>query len=109
MRPLYRKLSRQACRCWHQDGTRRNKSEIGPPTRAPATRAAQNGGQDSAAGAPASTANAGPPGPIGATMQTMPAKFSHRNDLLDHMPVVAWPLPLDEQQRQQIYKAVMED
>ena len=46
-------------------------------------------------------------GPIGATLQTMPAKFSHRNDLLDHMPVMAWPLPLNEQQRQQIYKAVM--
>jgi hypothetical protein len=81
----------------------------GVPSAGPATTAAQNSGSESAAGAPTSTANAGPPGPIGATMQTMPAKFSHRNDLLDHMPVVAWPLPLDEQQRQQIYKAVMED
>ena len=42
-------------------------------------------------------------------MQTMPAKFSRRNDLLDHMPMMAWPLRLSEQQRQQIYKAVMAD
>jgi hypothetical protein len=57
----------------------------------------------------ASTGPAGPPGPIGATMQTMPAKFSQRNDLLDHMPMMAWPLPLNAQQRQQIYQAVMAD
>jgi hypothetical protein len=42
-------------------------------------------------------------------VQTMPAKFSKRNDLLDHMPMMAWPLPLNEQQRQQIYQAVMAD
>jgi hypothetical protein len=51
----------------------------------------------------------GPDEPIGATMQTMPAKFSHRNDLLDHIPITAWLLPLNEQQRQQIYKSVMAD
>jgi len=50
-----------------------------------------------------------PSGPIGATTQTMPAKFSTRNDLLDRVPTTAWPLPLNEQQRQQIYKAVMAD
>ena len=64
-------------------------------------------------GAAAAGANAGPSdvpaGPIGATVQTMPAKFSKRNDLLDHMPMMAWPLPLNEQQRQQIYQAVMAD
>jgi hypothetical protein len=54
-------------------------------------------------------ASSGPSGPIGATLQTMPAKFSQRNDLLDHMPMMAWPLPLNEQQRQQIYQAVMAD
>lgn len=51
--------------------------------------------------------NVAPPGPIGATLQTMPAKYSPRNDLLDHLPVMAWPLPLNDQQRQQIYRAVM--
>ena len=56
------------------------------------------------AGAPAA-----PPGPIGATLQTMPAKISQRNDLLDHLPTMSWPLPLNEQQRQQIYQAVMAD
>jgi hypothetical protein len=55
------------------------------------------------------SAGGGQPGPIGATLQTMPAKFSQRNDLLDHMPMMAWPLPLNEQQRQQIYQAVMAD
>ncbi|HZQ13508.1 MAG TPA: hypothetical protein VFB31_11935 [Pseudolabrys sp.] len=50
-----------------------------------------------------------PVGPIGATLQTMPAKFSQRSDLLDHLPVMAWPLLLNEQQRRQIYQAVMAD
>jgi hypothetical protein len=47
--------------------------------------------------------------PIGSTTQTMPAKFSQRNDLLDRVPTTAWPLPLNEQQRQQIYAAIMAD
>ena len=51
--------------------------------------------------------SAGGPGPIGATMGTMPEKFSHRNELLNRVPVSAWPLPLNQQQREQIYKAVM--
>jgi hypothetical protein len=49
------------------------------------------------------------PNPIGASNQTMPATLSQRNDLLDHVPVMAWPLRLDAQQRQQIYQAVMAD
>jgi hypothetical protein len=56
--------------------------------------------------APAAPAN---PGPIGATLQTMPAKFSQRNDVLDRLPIMAWPLRLDQQQRQQIMQAVMAD
>jgi hypothetical protein len=67
------------------------------------------GQPNSADASGAAASSAGPPGPIGATIQTMPAKFSHRNDLLDHMPVMAWPLPLNAQQRQQIYQAVMAD
>jgi hypothetical protein len=50
-----------------------------------------------------------PSGPIGATTQTMPAKFSTRNDLLDRVPTMAWPLPLNEQRRRQIYTAVTAD
>jgi hypothetical protein len=53
--------------------------------------------------------SAGEAGPIGATMQTMPEKFSNRNKVLDHVPTTAWPLPLNEQQREQVYKAVMAD
>jgi hypothetical protein len=77
-----------------------------------ATPPAQNGAAPTAGGDATSTAAgaaAAPQGPIGATIQTMPAKFSRRNDLLDHMPMMAWPLPLNEQQRHQIYEAVMAD
>jgi hypothetical protein len=68
------------------------------------------GGQQTTASTSVSTTTAGtaaPSGPIGATTQTMPAKFSTRNDLLDRVPPTAWPWPLNEQQRQQIYTAVM--
>jgi hypothetical protein len=53
--------------------------------------------------------SAGEAGPIGATMQTMPEQFSDRNKVLDHVPPTAWPLPLNTQQREQIYNAVMAD
>ncbi len=75
-----------------------------------ATPPAPDGGQPAGGnGAMTTGASGGPAGPIGATLQTMPAKFSQRNDLLDHMPMMAWPLPLNEQQRQQIYQTVMAD
>ena len=48
-------------------------------------------------------------GPIGATTQTMPAKFSERNDILDRVPTMSWLLPLGDAYRQQIYQAVMAD
>jgi len=56
-------------------------------------------------------ANGEPPpsGPIGAVGQTIPAKFSERNDVLDRTPIMAVPLPLDREQRQQVYQAVMAD
>ena len=49
------------------------------------------------------------PGPIGSTMQTKPAKFSHRNDVIDHTPIMGMPLRLDEQHRNQIFQALMSD
>ena len=55
----------------------------------------QRGDQSGSGASSAAAPSAAPPGPIGATIQTMPAKFSHRNDVLDHMPVMAWPLPLN--------------
>jgi hypothetical protein len=60
---------------------------------------------------PPVNASAGPPpsGPIGSFGQTIPAKFSKRNDILDHVPTMALPLPLSDQQRKQIYDAVMAD
>ena len=48
-----------------------------------------------------------PSGPIGSFGQTIPAKFSMRNDILDRTPVTGWPLPLSDQQRMQIFDAVM--
>jgi hypothetical protein len=56
-------------------------------------------------------AGAGPPpsGPIGSIGQTLPAKFSKRNEVLDRVPIMAWPLSLSDQQRRQIYDAVMAD
>ena len=61
--------------------------------------------------APTSSATDEPPpsGPIGSFGQTIPAKFSKRNDILDRTPVMAWPLPLTDQQRMQIFDAVMSD
>jgi hypothetical protein len=64
---------------------------------------------DARAALMADSTSPAPSGPIGATTQTVPAKFSQRNDLLDHVPMMAWPLRLDAQQRQQIYQAVMND
>jgi hypothetical protein len=60
---------------------------------------------------PTATAAVGvpPSGPIGATGQTMPSKFSQRNDILDRVPIMAWPDRLTDQDRQKIYQAVMAD
>jgi len=90
---------------------------VGQGTTPAPTGGQPSGGQPNGAqpnsGNPTAAAGGGPgaapAGPIGATILTMPAKFSKRNDLLDHMPIAAWPLPLNEQQRQQIYQAVMAD
>lgn len=65
----------------------------------------------SAGGSAAPTTAAPPPpsGPIGATGQTEPSKTSKRNAILDRVPIMAWPLMLSDQEREQIYKAVMAD
>jgi hypothetical protein len=56
----------------------------------------------------ATSSNEPPPsGPIGSFGQTIPAKFSKRNDVLDHVPIMAIPLPLTQEQRKQIHDAVM--
>jgi hypothetical protein len=63
------------------------------------------------AAAPAPTATAGvpPSGPIGSVGETIPAKFSERNDILDRVHIMALPLAISDQERQQIYQAVMAD
>ncbi len=59
----------------------------------------------------ATAAAAAPPpsGPIGSVGETIPAKFSKRNDILDRVPIMAIPLPLAEKDRQRIYQTVMAD
>ena len=49
------------------------------------------------------------PGPIGATGQTMPSRFSQRNQILDRVPLMAMPFALTKEQRQRIYQTVMAD
>jgi hypothetical protein len=41
-----------------------------------------------------------------ADSQTVPAKFSQRNNSLDELPTMAFPLPLTDEQRQRIRDAV---
>jgi hypothetical protein len=43
------------------------------------------------------------------TGSTSASTISQRNDVLDHVPPTAWPLPLNEEQRRQIFKSVMAD
>lgn len=85
----------------------------GAPSAGPGSTPAPNGAEQLTTGSTsASTTAAAPassPGPIGATTQTMPAKFSQRNDVLDRVPTTAWPLPLNEEQRRQIFNSVMAD
>jgi hypothetical protein len=50
-----------------------------------------------------------PDKPIGSTTQTLPAKFSKRNDVLDRLPTMAWPLQLDDQTRRKVFETVMND
>jgi len=50
-----------------------------------------------------------PSGPIGSFGETLPAKFSERNAILDRVSIMALPLPLSDEQRKQIYDAVMAD
>ncbi|HYA05089.1 MAG TPA: hypothetical protein VEF90_04295 [Xanthobacteraceae bacterium] len=54
-------------------------------------------------------ASAQPSAPIGATGQTMPAKFSQRNDTLDRAPIMALPIGLSDAERRRIYQAAMAD
>jgi len=84
---------------------------IEPISRQPsagAAAAATTGASGQPAPSATNTSNEPPPsGPIGSFGQTIPAKFSKRNDVLDHTPTMAIPLPLTQQQRKQIYDAVM--
>ena len=78
----------------------------------PDPNASKAGGQVASTSTNGTSSTAGEPppsGPIGSFGQTIPAKFSKRNDILDRTPIMAWPLPLSDQQRMQIFDAVMSD
>jgi hypothetical protein len=45
--------------------------------------------------------------PIGSITQTLPTKFSERNAILARLPTMAWPLRLNDEQRGQLFDAVM--
>ena len=45
--------------------------------------------------------------PVGSTTQTLPAKFSERNGILDRLPTMAWPLRLNDEDRTKVFDAVM--
>jgi hypothetical protein len=66
------------------------------------------GGTTGSGGASKATAQTSE-GPIGAIGETMPSKFSERNDILDRVPTMAMPMKLSDQERQRIYQAVMAD
>ena len=57
--------------------------------------------------------NAGPTGdstahaPIGAGPETMPAKFDENVAARDRIPIMARPLPLNDEQKRQIYTSIM--
>jgi hypothetical protein len=89
-----------------------------PISKQPSLGAAPDSSSSNAGGQPAletmgrgSSASGEPPpsGPIGSVGETLPAKFSERNDILDRTPIMALPLPLSDQQRRQIYEAIMAD
>lgn len=83
---------------------------LGQKPSPPAT-SGSSGAEKSAAASTVNVATSEPPpsGPIGAVGETMPAKFSKRNDILDRTPIMAFPLKLSDEQRRQIYQAVMAD
>jgi hypothetical protein len=76
---------------------------------APGGNVAAGGEQQPAVKVQASEGDTPRLGPIGAIGQTMPAKFSKRNDILDRLPAMAWPLSISADERQQVYKAAMAD
>ena len=69
----------------------------------------QSGGGTTGSGGVSQAGPQSPEGPIGAIGETMPAKFSERNDVLDRVPTMAMPMKLSDQERQRIYQAVMAD
>ena len=87
------------------------QAAIGGPLSPGASAGGSSGasGSETTGAGSAATSPDSRPGPIGATGQTMPEKFSSRNDVLDRIPLAAFPMKLSDQERQQIFQAVMAD
>jgi len=69
----------------------------------------QTSGSEPPVAAGTQTGAAAPAGPIGASPQTMPAKFSDEVAARDFVPIMARPLPLTDEQKREIIESVMKD
>jgi hypothetical protein len=87
-------------------GVQSSGDQMGPGS---ADKAGNEPGSSVPASAALTGSSGGGKGPIGAVGETIPAKFSQRNDILDRTPMMALPSGLTDQERQQIYQAVMAD
>jgi hypothetical protein len=67
----------------------------------------QPAGSEPPHGNPGPTGDTGANGPIGASPQTMPAKSDEGVAARDRVPIMARPLALSDEQKQQIYASVM--
>ena len=76
-----------------KDGSATGNESTGKATQEDASRQAAHG--------------TSPNKPISSTTQTLPAKFSERNGILDRLPTMAWPLRLNDEQRTKVFDAVM--
>jgi hypothetical protein len=67
----------------------------------------QPAGSEPPHGNAGATGDSGAYAPIGAGPETMPAKFDENVAARDRIPIMARPLPLNDEQKRQIYSSVM--
>ena len=67
----------------------------------------QPAGSEPPHASPGPTGDSGAHAPIGAGPETMPAKFDESVAARDRIPIMARPLPLNDEQKRQIYASVM--
>jgi hypothetical protein len=85
----------------------RAQTNVGPQNPGSAKGDTQGTGSEPPTGNRGPTGDTGAGGPIGASPQTMPAKSDDSIAARDRLPIMARPLPLTDEQKQQIYASVM--